>query len=71
MTEDLVDDWIKSLWFRQPGALLHQQSMLVLDSFQGQVTENVKVQLSREKCDLVPGLMTDVAATQHINLLAI
>jgi hypothetical protein len=24
MTEDLVDDWIKSVWFRRPGALLCQ-----------------------------------------------
>jgi hypothetical protein len=45
MTEDLVDDWIKSVWFQRPGALLHQRSMLVLDGFQGQTTGNVKAQL--------------------------
>jgi hypothetical protein len=53
MTEDLVDDWIKSAWFRQLSALLCQQSMLVLDGFQEQTTENVKAQLRREKCYLV------------------
>jgi hypothetical protein len=60
MTEDLVDDWIKAVWFRWLGELLCQQSMLVLDSFWGQTTENVKAQLWREKCDLViiPGGMT-------------
>jgi hypothetical protein len=52
MTEDLVD-WIKSVWFQRPGALLCQQSMLVLDSFHGQTTENVKAQLQQQKCDLV------------------
>jgi hypothetical protein len=31
MTKDLVDDWIKSVWFRRPGALLRQRSMLVSD----------------------------------------
>jgi 3D (Asp-Asp-Asp) domain-containing protein len=45
MTEDLVDNWIKSVWFRRPGALLCQRSVLVLDSFQGHTTENVKAQL--------------------------
>jgi hypothetical protein len=60
MTEDLVDDRIKSVWFERLGALLCQQSMLVLCSFRGQTTENVKAQLRREKCDLVniPGDMT-------------
>jgi hypothetical protein len=49
MTKDLVDDWIKSVRFQRMGALLRQRSMLVLDGFRGQTTENVKVQLRREK----------------------
>jgi hypothetical protein len=45
MTEDLIDHWIKFVWFRRPGALLCQRSMMVLDSCRGQITENVKAQL--------------------------
>jgi hypothetical protein len=45
MTEELVNDCMKSVWFQQPGALLQQLSMLVVDSFWGQTTENVKAQL--------------------------
>jgi hypothetical protein len=62
MTEDLVDDWIKSVWFRRQGSLLRQWSILVLDSFRGQTTENVKAQLRPEKFDLViiPGGMTEM-----------
>jgi hypothetical protein len=45
MTEDLVEVWIKYVWFPQIGALLHWQSMLVLDILQGHTTKNVKAQL--------------------------
>jgi hypothetical protein len=33
MTEDLVDDWIKSVWLGRPGTLLCQRSMLVLTAY--------------------------------------
>ncbi|PSN51250.1 Pogo transposable element with KRAB domain protein [Blattella germanica] len=39
MTEDLFMDWLKS--------------MLVLDSFRGHLTENVKLKLRQENCDMV------------------
>jgi hypothetical protein len=53
MTEDLVDDWIKSVWLQQLDALLCWQTMLTSDCFRGQMTENVKVQLRPQKCELV------------------
>jgi hypothetical protein len=65
MTEDLVDDWIKSVWFRRPGALLRQRSMLVLDSFRGQITENVLAQLRLG--DHTRRHDRDVTATQRRN----
>jgi hypothetical protein len=49
MTEDLIDDWIKCIWFQYPDALLCQQSMLVSYSFWDQTTENMKTQLRQEK----------------------
>jgi hypothetical protein len=77
ITEDPVDDWVRSVWFRQPGALLCQRSMLVLDSFRDQATENVKAQLRQEKCDLRPPCNhtrrhdRDVATTRRRNQSAI
>jgi hypothetical protein len=53
MTQDQDDDWFESVWVQQPNALLCQQPMLVLDSFWGQTTENVKAQLQQQKCKLV------------------
>ncbi|PNF29643.1 hypothetical protein B7P43_G16388 [Cryptotermes secundus] len=60
MTEELYLDWLKSVWFRRPGALLRQRSMLVVDSFRSHLTENVKVKMRQEKSDMVviPGGMT-------------
>jgi hypothetical protein len=62
MTEDLVEDWIKSVWYQSVGALLDWWAMLVSESFQSHNTENVKAQLWQEKCSLViiiiPGGMT-------------
>ncbi|KAM7293218.1 hypothetical protein ISCGN_026348 [Ixodes scapularis] len=39
MTEELFLNWIKSVWWRRPGALLTQRSMLVLEAFHGHLTE--------------------------------
>lgn len=60
MDSALVQDWIKCVWCRRPGALLGQRGMLVLDSFRGHVTAEVKASLQKEKTDLViiPGGMT-------------
>lgn len=60
MTEELVIDWITTVWCRRPGALLARQSMLVLDAFRGHLTEGVKKKLQEEATDLVviPGGMT-------------
>lgn len=60
MTEELVLDWVKSVWCRRPGALLARRSMLVLDAFRGHLTEGVKKKLMDNRTELVviPGGMT-------------
>lgn len=60
MTEELVKDWILCVWCRRPGGLLRLQSLLVLDSYRGHLTDGVKKQLKEGKSDLavIPGGMT-------------
>lgn len=60
MTSDLMDDWLRSVWERRPGALFKRNAMLVMDAFRGHLTDTVKNRLKRENCDLVviPGGMT-------------
>jgi hypothetical protein len=62
MAEGLFDAWITSVCFRRAGAPLRQRSMMVLGSFRGQTTENVKANLRPEECDLViiSGCMTEM-----------
>lgn len=60
MTEELMNDWMKVVWNRRPGAALAKRGMLVLDAFRGHLTDTVKTCASRMKTDLVviPGGMT-------------
>lgn len=60
MTDDLVKDWLKCVWEKRPGADLGARSLLVLDSFRGHLTENVREQLRASETDLavIPGGMT-------------
>ena len=46
MTIDLMLDWLKVVWDRRPGTLLKKRDMLVLDSFKGHITTEVKEQAS-------------------------
>jgi hypothetical protein len=70
MTEELYMDWLKTVWFRRPGALLRHRSMLVIDSFRGHLTEKVKEKLRQEKCDMVviPGGMTGMLQPLDISI---
>lgn len=60
MSEDLVQDRLKVVWHKRPGALLRRRAMLVLDAFRGHTTVDVKRQIQNLKTDLViiPGGMT-------------
>jgi hypothetical protein len=53
MTVDLVEDWVKNVWERYPGALQNPPSTLVLDAFHGHLPEELKVKLESKNCDLV------------------
>lgn len=61
MDSELVIDWISSVWDRRPGAFLHPESILVLDSSRGHLTPGVKEKLQRDRTHLViPGGMTSI-----------
>lgn len=45
MSDELVD-WMKTAWAKRPGGLLRRRALLVLDSFQGHVTDRVKDRLA-------------------------
>ncbi|KAM7298529.1 pogo transposable element with KRAB domain [Ixodes scapularis] len=60
MNSAMVEEWVKLVWQRRPGALLCRDSLLVLDSYRGHLTDSVKTVLSRGGTDLavIPGGMT-------------
>ncbi|EEC16950.1 POGO family transposase, putative [Ixodes scapularis] len=60
MDESLVQDWIKSVRCRRPGALLGFPSMLVLDVFRCHLADSVRRLLRGSRIELVviPGGMT-------------
>lgn len=62
MNESLMLEWIRLVWNRRPGALFQRPSMLVLDSYRGHLTADVKRSLSDGKTDLVviPGGLTSI-----------
>lgn len=62
MDTALMLDWVKTVWCRRPGALLHPASILVLDSFRGHLTPEVKKKMeeSRTQLAVIPGGMTSV-----------
>ncbi|KAE8740145.1 hypothetical protein FOCC_FOCC014343 [Frankliniella occidentalis] len=60
--EDITVDWLKTVWEKRPGALLNLNNMLVMDSFRGHLTEQVKDKFKRMQTDMViiPGGMTSL-----------
>lgn len=60
MNSELMQDWLKVVWGRRPGALLKKRGMLVLDAFKGHLTPEVKSTIQDMNTDLVviPGGMT-------------
>lgn len=68
MNTTLIEDWIKRVWMRRPGALLKKKCLLVLDSFRGHTTEEVKKILKKGNTDLaiIPGGLTSVLQPLHV-----
>jgi hypothetical protein len=60
MDQALVVDWINRLWQKCLGAVLNLRSMLILDSFHGHTTEEVKKILKSRNTDqvIIPGGLT-------------
>lgn len=56
----LVKDGITCIWEKRPGADLDKRGLLVLDSFRGHLTENVREKLCASDTDLavIPRGMT-------------
>lgn len=52
MSSSLMEDWVKTVWERHPGATLCKQSLLVLNSYRGHLTDSVKTTLSRAGTDI-------------------
>jgi hypothetical protein len=60
MDQVLVLDWIIRMWQKCPGAFLNIRSMLILDSFRGRATEEVKKFFKSRNIDqvIIPGGLT-------------
>lgn len=60
MDQTGMDLWFKRIWNKRPGALLKEPAMLVIDSFRGHLTTDVKKMAGRSKTHLVviPGGLT-------------
>lgn len=52
MNSALVEEWVKLIWQRRPGAALCKHSILVLDSNRRHLTDYVKTKLSEDATDL-------------------
>ena len=70
ITEELMLEWLKIVWGRSPRAFLNQPSLLVLDTFKGQITDCVKNQIRKMKTELVviPGGMTSVLQPTDVSI---
>lgn len=70
MDDELVLDWIKSVWQNRPGAMLAKRSLLVLDSFRGHLTDRVKKQLGSICTDMavIPGGLTGVLQPLDVSI---
>lgn len=62
MDNGLVEEWLQEVWLKRPGVLLNKRSMLVLDSYRGHLTNNIKDKLKDNKSDLavIPGGLTSI-----------
>jgi hypothetical protein len=62
MDQALVLDWINCMWQKRPEALLNLHSTLILDSFHGDTTEEVKKIWKSRNTDqvIIPGGLTSM-----------
>lgn len=62
MDEQLVNEWLKEIWFKRPGSLIDKRSILVWDMFRAHLVDSVKKNLRRNKTRqaVIPGGTTSV-----------
>jgi hypothetical protein len=53
MTNELMIDWVKVVWKRRPGTLFNKRGILILYSFKGHLTQQVKEEMRKANTDLV------------------
>jgi hypothetical protein len=70
MDTAMVQDWIKTVWNKRPGALLRRPALLVWDSFRGYLGPNTIKQLSDVKTDvaIIPGCLTPCLQTLNVSV---
>ena len=69
MDDNLVKDWLRTVWGRRPGALT-KKSLLVLDAFRCHKTDMVKKELRQMKSSLavIPGGMTSMLQPLDVSI---
>jgi len=70
MDEELTNFWLKEVWCKRPGALLHKKSLLVWDMFRAHLTDSVKKNLRRHKTNqvVIPGGTTSILQPLDVSL---
>jgi len=60
--KNLLQQWLKNVWDRRPGALLKKKSMLVWDMFKAYLVDSMKKQLKKKKTTqaVIPGGCTSL-----------
>lgn len=70
MKSGLLVDRLKVVWARRPRGLRRRRNMLVLDAFQGNVTEEVKKQVKEMNSDLVI-ILGGMTSQLHISVVRV
>lgn len=62
MDSEHMVKWVKSVWNRRPGALLKRSALLVMDSFRGHTTDEVKQLFQENNTEqiIIPGGLTSI-----------
>jgi hypothetical protein len=70
MDAAMVCDWVGAVWGQRPGALLRRPSLLVWDSFRGNLGDDTKRILTEMKTDLavIHGGLTSVLQPLNVSV---
>ena len=70
MDSEQMKVWIEKVWRARIGGLGRRKSLLVYDSFEAHVTDNVKASFKRENTELavIPGSLTSLLQLLDVSL---